>query len=106
MFFSLACRKFRRGSSSVMGEGEVTMTTFINIYSRMQQLLTVSGREGGQAVMEYGMVVTFVAIAALSVFSVLGGIGGEALDELTAVFNPSDGSSLPTDAQAGYRIAD
>jgi len=83
------------------------MTKLEAIYNRVERLLTTGGRESGQAIIEYGRLPALVAMLAMTVITVFGGIGGEAFNELAAVFQPqgADGA-LPKDAYIGPRIAD
>jgi Flp pilus assembly pilin Flp len=83
------------------------MTKLISINNRILQALALTGRESGQAVMEYAMLATFIAVVAMTILTVLGGIGGEAFGDLTAVFHGGGHeTSVPGEAFTGYRIAD
>jgi Flp pilus assembly pilin Flp len=83
------------------------MTKLISIQNRILQVLALTGRESGQAVMEYAMLATFIAVVAMTILTVLGGISGEAFGDLTAVFHGgSHETSVPSEAFSGYRIAD
>ena len=73
------------------------------------EILATRNSERGQAMIEIGMVVGFVAILAMSLITALGDVTGGALAEVSQVLQGSSEEqtgALPSDAFLGPRIAD
>jgi Flp pilus assembly pilin Flp len=89
--------------SSFLVREEIMKETTDN--NRIAQLVTRTRRQRGQTFAEYALVIGVVAIVMATIFSAIGGLGGEPFAELTAALGGKD-AVVSQDVYLGPRIAD